>query len=371
MNANPYSHFLLRVRGPLVNIDYPLPWGYTSIGRGPESSLTIDDPKMAADSLLHIGCTAQGGWLLDRDNRSGALRNGAGMPHDVAAPLVVGDIYTLGDHSLEVSSYPLPQEGASRDDSQEAQRDAGQDDERRNDEPLASRSAVPAPPPSSALPAGRPDVARKPRSPLEKPQLHLLEEVLPRESVRFTHYLPELYSGREADPSAANPCAPGFMARFLGLFESLYLPVEWTVANFDLRLDLRTAPVEFLTWWERWFDLEAGDGWNTQQRRDLLANAFDLFGRRGTRSALAQALELFTGYAPEIQDQGADLLPHMFRVCVYMDAGADPAPIAGLIDLFKPAHTTYELTCKTVVAAADVIAAGMRESNERAKRELY
>jgi phage tail-like protein len=368
MNANPYSRFLLRVRGPLVNVDYPLLWGYTSIGRSSESSLPIDDPKFAANGQLHIGCTAQGGWLLDRNSRSGVLRNGEPLAQDVAAPLVVGDIYTLGDHSLEVVSYPPPPEAAPPVASQEAQPDAAQGDERRSAEPLPPKPLAPKPPPDPAPPAARPGVVRKPRSPVPEPQLHLLEEVLPRESVRFVHYLPELYSRREADPSASNPCAPGFMARFLGLFESLYLPVEWTVANFDLRLHLRTAPAESLSWWERWFDLDAGDSWSTQQRRDLLANAFDLFGRRGTRSALAQALELFTGYTPEIQDQGADLPLHTFRVRVYLDAETDPAPIAGLIDLFKPAHTTYELTCVALMPADAVVsAADARESNEKAK----
>lgn len=367
MNSNPNSQFLLRVRGPQVNIDFPLPWGYTSIGRGPESSLTIDDPKIAAGSLLHIGCTVQGGWLLDRNNRSGVLRNGAAISPDVAAPLVVGDIYTLGDHNLEVVAYQ-PQKGELPDAGLEPQPEPAQDDEPTRDEPPAASATTPERPPFPIPRAAVPSVVREPRSPLRIHGLHALEEVLPRESVRFAHYLPELYSSCEPEQSAANPFAPSFMARFLGIFESLYLPVEWTVANFDLWLDLRTAPMEFLAWWERWFDLDAGQSWTAQQRRILLTNASVLFGRRGTRAALAQVLELFTGYAPEIQDQGDDLPPHTFRVCVYMDLETDQAPIAGLIDLFKPAHTTYELTYVTV--AADVSAALLSESNERANREL-
>jgi phage tail-like protein len=139
-----------------------------------------------------------------------------------------------------------------------------------------------------------------------------------------------------------------FLSRYLALFETLLLPLEGAVANFDLFLNPRTAPDAFLPWLESWFELEAL--WTVAQRRALLAS----FPWRGTRLGLYRLLETYTGQRPLIIDDDAQLPPHTFRVVLPVSLGElaqrqiTEASIRQLLDLCKPAHTTYELEFQPV-----------------------
>lgn len=134
-----------------------------------------------------------------------------------------------------------------------------------------------------------------------------------------------------------------FLSRYLALFEALLLPLEGAVANFDLFLNPRTAPDAFLPWLESWFGLEAD--LNVAQRRALLAG----FAWRGTRLGLCRLLESYTGHAPLIIDEETGLPPHTFRVVLPVSLGElaqrqiSEASLRRLLDLCKPAHTTYQL----------------------------
>ncbi|MCE7983963.1 MAG: hypothetical protein DYG89_22545 [Caldilinea sp. CFX5] len=139
-----------------------------------------------------------------------------------------------------------------------------------------------------------------------------------------------------------------FLSRYLALFEALLLPLEGAVANFDLFLNPRTAPDAFLPWLESWFGLDAG--WSVAQRRALLAG----FAWRGTRLGLCRMVESYTGHSPLIMDEEAGLPPHTFRVVLPVSLGElaqqqiSEASLRRLLDLCKPAHTTYQLEFQPV-----------------------
>jgi phage tail-like protein len=135
-----------------------------------------------------------------------------------------------------------------------------------------------------------------------------------------------------------------FMARFLGVFEAIQMPIEWNIDNFDLFLDPSTAPHDFLPWLENWFALPPGPNWSEAQRRTFLKEAHLLYARRGTGWALSRVLEIYTGVKPQIIDDDEKLDPHTFRVKIPLrKRELNPDLVEAIIDANKPAHTTYKL----------------------------
>jgi phage tail-like protein len=135
-----------------------------------------------------------------------------------------------------------------------------------------------------------------------------------------------------------------FMARFLGIFESIHTPIEWTVDGFDLYLDPDSSPASFLSWLGSWYGLTFDASWSEEQRRLLIAEAHAIFARRGTRWALTRILEIYTGCSPDIIDTGDGIEPFTFRVRLALpDTGSNRTLITRLIDAHKPAYTTYRL----------------------------
>ncbi len=143
-----------------------------------------------------------------------------------------------------------------------------------------------------------------------------------------------------------------FLSRYLALVESMLLPVSATVANFDLFLNPLTAPETFLPWLAGWIELEAG--WSVAQQRALLAT----FAWRGTKLGLTRLLECYTGHRPTIIDEEATLPPHTFRVVLPVALAElatktiSEASLRRLIDLYKPAHTTYLLEFDSTLCGA-------------------
>ena len=134
------------------------------------------------------------------------------------------------------------------------------------------------------------------------------------------------------------------MARFLALFESILAPIEWNVSNFDLYLHAGTAPLSFLPWLASWFGVTFDSTWSEAQRRTLLAEACQIYARRGTRWALARVLEIYAGHAPEIVDQAEAQTPFTFTVRLpARRREINRELLQRIIDANKPAHTSYTL----------------------------
>jgi|SRR5436190_1883415 len=178
--------------------------------------------------------------------------------------------------------------------------------------------------------------------------------------------LPSIYS---EDP---------FLGHFLLAFEQVLtgldggepLPAEGleeTIAGIASLFDARNTRTEFIPWLAGWVALGLRADWTVAQKRDFLANIVSLYRRRGTRENLADLLRIYTGLTPVItgfddtdfqigvhSTIGKDTWiegspPHRFHVSVTMP-NPDPQTLlrqtqiaTALIDLQKPAHTTYDL----------------------------
>jgi phage tail-like protein len=156
----------------------------------------------------------------------------------------------------------------------------------------------------------------------------------------FFPYLPEIYRSDEI----AGPDAPAFLARYLGIFESVFLPLQWTAQNFALCLQPRSAPPELLPWLADWYGVPARiDFLSDQEQRALLGALHDLLERKGTHAGLCEFLHAYVGARPTIVDEEES---NRFSVefstkPVWWEQHRDQ--VARLIEWYKPAHTSFEL----------------------------
>jgi phage tail-like protein len=188
----------------------------------------------------------------------------------------------------------------------------------------------------------------------------------PTTSSSLLALLPSIYS---EDP---------FLGRFLLAFEQVLTGLEGgepvpadgleeTIAGIASLFDARHTREEFIPWLAGWVALGLRADWTEAQKRDFLAKIVPLYRRRGTKDNLADLLRIYTGLTPVItgvEDTefqigrhstiGKDTWiegspPHRFHVSVTMP-NPDQKTLQrqtqiarALIDLQKPAHTTYEL----------------------------
>lgn len=197
-----------------------------------------------------------------------------------------------------------------------------------------SEAEEPAP---VAVPVGVEAVPASPPPPSEPPEPPADESHLPDDDVfglleqrsRYLDYLPPIY---EEHP---------FLGQFLLAFEAMFAPIEQMVDNFDLYLDPCTAPEFFLDQLAAWIGLTLDEKWPSEQRRALLAEAAELYRRRGTRWSLSRHLEIYAGVTPEITEPEEQ--PHHFYVELRAPRGqhVNRATIDRIIRVNAPAHATY------------------------------
>ncbi|MEG2074430.1 MAG: phage tail protein [Angelakisella sp.] len=109
----------------------------------------------------------------------------------------------------------------------------------------------------------------------------------PRDS--FIRYFPEVYQQSE------------FFDRYISVFQSMLLDLEQRVDEVPERLDYQSAPAEQVEELASWLGIENSTGlFSTEQLRQIIANQ-DLFqGKKGTRHALEEIVELTCGIRPRI-----------------------------------------------------------------------
>jgi phage tail-like protein len=160
------------------------------------------------------------------------------------------------------------------------------------------------------------------------------------ESRLFLNHLPEIYRSDEVASADARSLLTGLLA----LLESVFLPLRWTVQNYDLALQPVSAPPELLSWLADWYGLPMRIDFLTEgTQRALLSGLHDLLARKGTFAGLCDLLILYTGVTPEVEDQVAS---NLFTVAL---ATKPPwweqyqAEVVKLIEWYKPAHTSFIL----------------------------
>jgi phage tail-like protein len=308
----------LNIEGPNAPNGMLLPLGEIIIGRQPGSDLLLAD-NLVSRSHARLVRSEGGCLLIDLGSANKTFVNDNKLEPQVATPIAPGDTIRIGPYQLRLEIIPLPDVLAE----------------------LAPTPMIELPPELAGMGEEKGDGNGKaeefPPLPLPPPAApqHVSFSPVPLgltvESQRLINYLPDIYD-------------TDFMKRFLGIFESIQVPIEWVIDNFDLYLNPATAPKDFLPWLENWFQLSQGSDWALEQRRTFLQEAHKIFAWRGTRWALSRVLEIYTGVTPEIDDSSEKLEPFTFLVRI--PATRQPlkrAQIEALIEANKPAYTTFIL----------------------------
>ncbi len=328
--------YTLRITGPEGIRVQTLAPGEHHLGRQPGNEILLAHREVSRRHARLV-CTAEGCTLTDLGSSNGTYLEGKKLIPQTAYPLSLPAHLKIGPFQLRLEAEkkaaraaPPPAEAAAPSEAASpekppAPRAAGKRTPKKR-EAKPRKAAPPKKPPPPPPPPETP--APPPPPPPVPPGLEL-------HSRQLIRYLPGIYH-------------TDFMSRFLGLFESILLPIEWNVDNFDLYLDVLTAPAEFLPWWEQLLGLAADASWSAAQRRTLLREAHSLYARRGTPQALARLLEIYTGVAPRIEDTAPDLPPHTFVVqWKRLPQHVNRRLLEALIEANKPAHTNFQIQVTT------------------------
>jgi phage tail-like protein len=94
--------------------------------------------------------------------------------------------------------------------------------------------------------------------------------------------------------------AASFMHRFLAPTEGMLHQLDQQSALRAVLLDPHTTPQEAIAWLASFAGLVLDRRWPDDARRQLVAEAYTLFRRRGTKESLLRILEIYLGRAPVI-----------------------------------------------------------------------
>lgn len=337
----------IHVSGQGTTQRFTLAAGDTTIGRQDDNGIPLKQTLVSRQHAT-ISCSESGCRIRDLGSANGTLVNGKQLTPNAAVALSHGDKIEIGLFTLV---YEMKQIDAPADKAQpasetgvavEAEKAAGAAsapqpaDPKREAAPIAETTRQPTPvavtpPLPPTVPPAPPIASNGQRPPSGEPP-YAPPPGLERTYSRYVQYLPGIYD----DP---------FTHRFLALFESLQAPTEWLIANFYLFLNPLTAPADFLPWLGQWYDITFDDSWGEAQRRQLLAQAHEIYRLRGTKVALHKVLRIYTGAPPLIDDESEHLAPATFSVHIPLPEREVKRPlIERIIDANKPAHTSYTLS---------------------------
>jgi phage tail-like protein len=321
--------FYLHLVGLNIEQVLPLSIGTAMMGRQVGNDILLEHSRVSRRHA-EIVCTAVSCTITDLGSSNGTLVNDEKLLPNAPVSLNDGDVILIGPFTLTfkqevVQAAPPPKPEPKPAPPQK------KPEPKLEPKPVKAeippKQERPSPPKTPPVPPAPP----LPRSPAPLPGSL---PGLTRHSSRLLPYLPGIYH-------------TDFMSRFLGLFESILTPIEWNIDNFDLFLNPDTAPTEFLPWLAHWYEISFDDSWSEAQRRQLLKEAHQIYGRRGTKWALSRVLEIYTGHSPDIDDESADLDPFTFTVKIPLrQKELNQELIERIIDMNKPAYTSYKLKFK-------------------------
>jgi len=320
--------FQLAIEGPQGNHVFTLRLGQTTVGRQEGNDLQLDDQKVSRQHAL-IHCTENGCQITDLASSNGTYVDGEKLISNIPSALLPGSTVLIGSFTIQFKQMasreqkvvePPVEKPVTEEPAVEAPKGQKLSAKINKVEVVRSRKSGKGKPPAPPLPPAD-----------SRDQPDFLPPGMTVQSQKLIQYLPGIYHTE-------------FMARFLGLFESILTPIEWNVDNFDLFLNPGTAPVSFIPWLAQWFDITFESVWTESQRRALLKDAHLIYARRGTRWALSRVIEILTGYKPTIVDEGDNLPDFTFKVILPLSAShINREMIERLVDANKPAHTMYTL----------------------------
>jgi len=346
--ANQVYQFRLKITGPNGSQIFDLPQASVIGGRQAGNPLLLNDPLVSRQHV-RFECSAQECQITDLGSANGTYCNGEKLVPNVAYPILPGAQIKIGpfELTLEAEMREIPRAEASiiemivaapKEDVSPQIDQASEDmPDKPPQNPVEEAPVIqmrvdnlPIDRFEQLPPSGPPGSPPGEGEQVEGGELQPIPG-LSEQSTRLINYLPGIYQ-------------TDFMARFLGIFESILTPLEWTIDSFDLFLSPKTAPEKFLPWLQNWYGVIFHPSWTEEKRRQFLADAHMIYACRGTRKSLARILEIYTGLMPQIIDKGNDLEPHTFKVRLPAKRGQFQEDVLQeLIDGNKPAHTTYSI----------------------------
>lgn len=108
----------------------------------------------------------------------------------------------------------------------------------------------------------------------------------------WVSYLPEIYQEGQPDQS--------FLARYLGIFQSLYEEMTERIEETPGFLEPSTEAPDNLVGLAGWLSVERKELWSDEQLLYLVRHAVDIHGNRGTVNGLKELVRLYTGQEPYI-----------------------------------------------------------------------
>lgn len=213
-------------------------------------------------------------------------------------------------------------------------------------------------------------------------------DIDPNAASSLLDQLPAVFQEDRPADAASGQLGPNFLARFLLGFEHILLGVgdpdalglDEIIAGIHRYIDPGAAtssdeatPAEFLPWLAGWLalllreDLDSQPAQRELRQRALIANASELYRRRGTKRGVIEFVQHYTTVAPVIDELGTPMQvgvhstvgedciidggsPFFFRVIVripparFVSESRKVAEVSrAIIDQQKPAHTYYTL----------------------------
>jgi phage tail-like protein len=112
---------------------------------------------------------------------------------------------------------------------------------------------------------------------------------------RLLSSLPRAWSRQEQDAA--------WLQQFLAPAEGMLDELDWQAAQRSVLLDPRATPAEALPWLASFAGLVLDQRWPEPARRTLVAEAYSLFARRGTKQALVRTLGIYLGRDPVLVER--------------------------------------------------------------------
>jgi phage tail-like protein len=148
-----------------------------------------------------------------------------------------------------------------------------------------------------------------------------------------------------------------FAQRMLSGLDAVIAPVYSVLDNFAAYLDPAITPEDFLAWLAGWVGIVLDESWDQARRRAIVARAVELYRMRGTAAGLAGQVEIQTGGAVEIMENGATAwsvdpggaMPGspeplvVVRVMVPDPKSIDAIKLDALVASAKPAHVLHRI----------------------------
>lgn len=355
--------YILHIKGPESAQDFTVPLGTTLIGREASSGLPLPYP-LVSRKHAQVDCSEDQCTVMDLGSANGTLLNGNPLAPQTPTPLVQGDLLGIGPFEMTCEVVltelppPPPPEPEPLPPPEPAVEPALESvpEEAAVEKPAPAKPEKPAAAGKPARPAKEPSRQPEkaagppaPSGPAAPPPAAKLP-LAPDSSILPPGQLPP---GLTMQSLLLLPNLPGiyhtdFMSRFLAMFETIELPIAWTIDHFNLFLSPGTAPYAFLPWLANWFEIVFDSTWNEAQRRMLLKEAGEIYARRGTRWALSRVLEIYLGKAPEILEFQDPRDPYTFTIKLPVRLGQISRELlVHMIDASKPAHTNYNLEFRT------------------------